>query len=61
MRDHLTQNLETTTILFMYEDFFIVLFRTERYEHQKTVPLISHESSHKPTSCDKCSLSPKSF
>lgn len=45
----------------MYEDLFIVLFHTERYENQKTVPFISYESSHKLTSCDNCSLSPKSF
>ena len=56
-----TESRDYYNTFFIYEDFFIVLFHTGRYEHQKTVPLISHESSHKPTSCDKCSLSPKSF
>ena len=61
MRNHLRQNPESTTMLFMYKDFFIVLFHIEGYENQETVPFISYESSHKPTSCDNCSLSSKSF
>ena len=61
MRDHLTQNLETTSTPFMYEDFLIILSHTEKYENQKTVSLIGYESLHKPTSFYKCSLSPKSF
>ena len=44
--------------LFMYEDFLIVLFSTEREKKksQKTQPFISLESSHKPSSCNKVFL-----
>lgn len=70
MRDYLKQNPETTSVLFFtYEDFSIVLFHNncrnelKKELSQKTEPFIGHESSHKPTSCDKFSvpLSSKKF
>ena len=52
--DHLTQNSETTSMQRLnssYEDFFIVLFHTEREQKSQTMVIfLSYETTHKPAS-----------
>lgn len=70
MRDYLKQNPETTSVLFLRMKIFpLFIFNNncrnelKKELSQKTEPFIGHESSHKPTSCDKFSvpLSSKKF